>query len=559
MGNKFDMRRRVGAALTASRSPLEPAAALALHASRATTAALATVAPLGTTAVRASRASLAAAAALATLATLAGAAVLAAPASAGPEVCVPNNVASGTKLFEYTGAEETWVVPKGVQWVKVTVLGGAGGQEKHSAPGGKGSGVNAYIRVTEGDCLYIQVGGYGAGHGGYGYSHGGDHGYVTGGGSGYSGGGGGGASAVRGGWSMVVAGGGGGGGGNGDADFNQGGPGGAGGNGGPPPTPAGEDAPHANGGKGGCGACARGTHGEPGQNAGHGNAEGGNGAGGGGGAGIVGGGGGAHGEGWDGGGGGGGGESYAGKYTAAVGYFNGSRPDGNGEVIITWPATPPLSALAGASALAPPMRDELAVSPAGKVRVPLTCARGSGRCRGALRIHGRSAHRPLLAHARYSVPAGHRSTVTARLTAAGRAALRRDVIARGALRAGPGARTPRRVMLLGGVAPATAVVGTRLRADRDGRVRVRLSCPPNAAGGCHGRLRLRSLDGARSDATRFRLAAGRTGTVTVRLDRAARRSLARHSRLDLLATATTRVPVGIPTRRIHDVRVTAAR
>lgn len=71
----------------------------------------------------------------------------------------------------------------------------------------------------------------------------------------------------------------------------------------------------------------------------------------------------------------------------------------------------------------------------------------------------------------------------------------------------------------------------QLRADRRGRVRVRLSCHPTAPSGCSGVVRLRRAaehgDGSRLARTRFRIPPAQTASVTLRLGRHEARKLRR--------------------------------
>jgi hypothetical protein len=162
---------------------------------------------------------------------------------------------NGSSTFNFTGGEQTYTVPTGVDLLHVLAVGGAGAAG--GPPGGPGASVSAELPVTPGEVLYLVVGGNGASGG---FNGGGAHG--AGEGPDGSGGTGGGASDVRtepiaepGSLSsrLVVAGGGGGGGGNGGGEggaaehpgasfenthgggagaANGGGPGGAGGYGG---------------------------------------------------------------------------------------------------------------------------------------------------------------------------------------------------------------------------------------------------------------------------------------------------------------------------------------
>ena len=143
-----------------------------------------------------------------------------------------------SETFDYTGAEQTFIVPAGVFTVHVIADGGRGGNAKPGTAepggaGGLGAKVSGDLSVTPGETLYVEVGGNGGeGLGGYGGSTG--AGGFNGGGEG--GGGGGGASDVRTspralGLSppdrLIVAGGGGGGGAGGDSTHTTGGAGGA--------------------------------------------------------------------------------------------------------------------------------------------------------------------------------------------------------------------------------------------------------------------------------------------------------------------------------------------
>ncbi|MDI6788540.1 MAG: glycine-rich protein, partial [Planctomycetota bacterium] len=119
-----------------------------------------------------------------------------------------------TMAFDYTGSQQTWVVPAGVTSITVDVLGAKGGNGSSGGVGGNGARVQTTLSVTPGQTLYIYVGGQSSNASG-GYNGGGTGGNL--GGSSYAGGGGG-ASDIRQGGTIlanrvVVAGGGGGGGG----------------------------------------------------------------------------------------------------------------------------------------------------------------------------------------------------------------------------------------------------------------------------------------------------------------------------------------------------------
>ncbi len=212
-----------------------------------------------------------------------------------------------TKVFEYTGGEQTFVVPSGVHKLQVRLIGGAGGEG--GSQGGQAAELTGGLEVAPGETLYLEVGGNGqdSGEG----SAGGFNGGAAGGGGA---GGGGGASDIRlmprsEGLStdtrlIIAAGGGGGagdgetaGGGGGDAE-ESGGTSEGGNEGGGPGTAS-------TGGGGGSGCSLAGTGGELGSG-GAGGAGFSTNSGGGGGGGLYGGGGGGGGCGAGGGGGGGG-------------------------------------------------------------------------------------------------------------------------------------------------------------------------------------------------------------------------------------------------------------
>lgn len=231
--------------------------------------------------------------------------------------------AASSITFDYTGAEQQYVVPAGVYLIKVDASGAQGQSGNAGSSGGLGARAQATIAVTPGETLYIYVGGL--------------NGY-NGGGTGYSTyGNGGGASDVRQsgngtGNRVVVAGGGGGGGGY---------MGGRGGNGGDTGSTGVNGINTTGGGGGGGGIGGSGGTNYFGGDGGSGNSfSGGAGGGGhavqlafgGGGGGGWGGGGGGGGYGLTngGGGGGGGGGSLATGGTITSGYKG-----GNGQVILT--------------------------------------------------------------------------------------------------------------------------------------------------------------------------------------------------------------------------------
>jgi hypothetical protein len=93
-----------------------------------------------------------------------------------------------TQIFNYTGGEQTFVVPAGVSTLHVVLISGRGGTSGTAAGGGAAE-VIGDLSVTPGQTLYIEVGGNGkdTGEGGAGGFNGGGNGA----------GGGGGASDIR--------------------------------------------------------------------------------------------------------------------------------------------------------------------------------------------------------------------------------------------------------------------------------------------------------------------------------------------------------------------------
>jgi hypothetical protein len=66
-----------------------------------------------------------------------------------------------TCAFAYTGPEQEFTVPSGVDSVQVDALGAAGGDGDRTTPGGIGGVAGAPISVSPGEVLYIEVGGVG--------------------------------------------------------------------------------------------------------------------------------------------------------------------------------------------------------------------------------------------------------------------------------------------------------------------------------------------------------------------------------------------------------------
>jgi hypothetical protein len=103
---------------------------------------------------------------------------------------------AATRIFPYTGAEQTFVVPTEVHSIRVTAAGGEGATGTPIwAAGGRGASVTTDIAVTPGDTLYVEVGGAGSMGGPPAFGGGGAGGADALGGQ--PGGGGGGASDIR--------------------------------------------------------------------------------------------------------------------------------------------------------------------------------------------------------------------------------------------------------------------------------------------------------------------------------------------------------------------------
>jgi Tol biopolymer transport system component len=94
--------------------------------------------------------------------------------------------------------------------------------------------------------------------------------------------------------------------------------------------------------------------------------------------------------------------------------------------------------------------------------------------------------------------------------------------------------------------PRVTIVRETIRASRRGAVSIRVGCPADEPAGCNGRLSLRTASRVRVTPRRrrtvtlgtasFRIPAGRTAPVTVRLSRANRRLLARLRRVRVAAS-----------------------
>jgi hypothetical protein len=244
-----------------------------------------------------------------------------------------------TETFGYVGHMPLEVVvPPGVRFATLRVIGGMGGSNRQTSrfvTGGDGAQVSGYIAVSPSEVLTLEVAGEGydadphagAGAGGWGGTgDGGDGAH----GSYGDGAGGGGATTVEiGDATVIIVGGGGGAGGEGWLPYaDAGGPGGSSGT----TVDAGHNGTGGGAGKGGGGAANRVPAGGDG-----GRGSSGGGGGGGGGAGAVGGGGGAGGGfGSGGGGGGGAGSSRYSSLLLGPSVIRGTTGDGNGAVFITW-------------------------------------------------------------------------------------------------------------------------------------------------------------------------------------------------------------------------------
>jgi hypothetical protein len=80
-------------------------------------------------------------------------------AAAMLSVGVTGAAAATTKVFSFTGAEQTFTVPAGVTSIHVVAIGGRGG--KAGSTGGAGAQVEGDLGVKAGQTLYVEVGGNG--------------------------------------------------------------------------------------------------------------------------------------------------------------------------------------------------------------------------------------------------------------------------------------------------------------------------------------------------------------------------------------------------------------
>jgi hypothetical protein len=270
-------------------------------------------------------------------------------ASAIVAILVPTSARAATQTFDYTGAEQDFVVPAGVTSITITASGAQGGTggSSHSEVAGAGGTTTGTIAVTPGETLAVYVGRAG-GNGvlsrdfsGAAGGAGGFNGGATGGSSGIGGGGGGGGSSdVRQGGNalgnrVIIAGGGGGSGANGNSGVGGVGGGSSGGDGATARSTGGSGGTPSAGGAGGAPNGGSGTAGSAGSSLDGGSGGTDFGAGGGGGGGGYFGGGGAGGSLSGDSGGGGGGSSFAIGTATNVSMTQGDHT-GNGQVVLTW-------------------------------------------------------------------------------------------------------------------------------------------------------------------------------------------------------------------------------
>jgi choice-of-anchor B domain-containing protein len=97
-----------------------------------------------------------------------------------------------------------------------------------------------------------------------------------------------------------------------------------------------------------------------------------------------------------------------------------------------------------------------------------------------------------------------------------------------------------------------------LRASRRGAVRLRIRCAANAGSRCLGRVTLRA-GGRSAGSRRFAIPGARTSAVTVRLNRAAKRRLARRGALRTRVVVSSRGSDGVTRRASRTVRLRAPR
>ena len=68
---------------------------------------------------------------------------------------------SKSKIFTYTGSEQTYIIPDEIYTIHVELNGSSGGKGSFGGAGGMGGNVNANLNVTPGSVLYLYIGGTG--------------------------------------------------------------------------------------------------------------------------------------------------------------------------------------------------------------------------------------------------------------------------------------------------------------------------------------------------------------------------------------------------------------
>jgi hypothetical protein len=102
-----------------------------------------------------------------------------------PEVEIFPNCKTGDATFTYTGGEQCYAALAGASSVNVQVVGGAGATNfAETSGGGRGAVATGTIAVTDGEELYVEVGGNGSNNTGGGFNGGGEGGYSAGSGGG---------------------------------------------------------------------------------------------------------------------------------------------------------------------------------------------------------------------------------------------------------------------------------------------------------------------------------------------------------------------------------------
>ncbi len=86
-------------------------------------------------------------------------------ASTALAVSLVTSATAQAAAFSYTGGEQTYTVPAGVNEVSINAIGAAGGTAAippQTYPGGRGAMVSGVVDVTPGETLYVEVGGVGS-------------------------------------------------------------------------------------------------------------------------------------------------------------------------------------------------------------------------------------------------------------------------------------------------------------------------------------------------------------------------------------------------------------